>query len=158
MQNWEKALAKFLKKYEKEPFFEGALLGGSYASGNQNAFSDIDVDILISDTQNWRERGNVEVDGFLIEYFENPIKQIRKEFENDLKKGRTNAVNRFSYGKIIADRTGNVKKLQKEASAFLKKSMPKYKRSDFTFDFYAAWDLMDELESLSRDKKMLFLV
>ena len=158
MENWEKALTKFLKKYEKLPYFEGASLGGSYASGNQNAFSDIDVDILISDTQNWRERGNVEIDGFLIEYFMNPIKQIQNEFESDRPKGRTNAANRFAYGKIIKDVNGNVKKLKDEAAAYLKEPMPKYKRADFMFDLYIAWDFMDELNSLAREKKSLGLV
>ena len=46
MQKWEKALQKFLKKYEARPYFEGALLCGSYATGNQNQFSDIDVHIF----------------------------------------------------------------------------------------------------------------
>ena len=49
MKNWQKALDKFLEKYKNEDWFEGAVLCGSYASGNQNEFSDIDVHILIND-------------------------------------------------------------------------------------------------------------
>ena len=63
MKNWEKALYKFLEKYQDKPYFEGALLCGSYSTGNQNKFSDVDVHIVTSDSQNWRERGNKIVDG-----------------------------------------------------------------------------------------------
>lgn len=43
MQKWEKALDKFMKQYIDEPWFEGVVLCGSYATGNQNKFSDIDI-------------------------------------------------------------------------------------------------------------------
>lgn len=157
MQDWEVALQKFLKRYDKKPFFEGAVLCGSYASGNQNAFSDIDINVLISDTQNWRERGNVIIDGFLIEYFINPIKRIRKEFQLDVQRGRTTCADMFVYGRIIADKKGLVGALQKEGALFLKKPIPKYKRSDLALDFYIAWNALDELHSLAREKKSLGL-
>ena len=83
MQDWEKALYKFLEKHKNKPYFEGALLCGSYATGNQNKFSDIDVHILLSNTQDWRERGIVSESGFLIEYFMNPIKKIQQEYHDD---------------------------------------------------------------------------
>lgn len=158
MENWQEALNTFLKRYEKEPFFEGALLCGSYACGNQNSFSDIDVNILVSNSQNWRERGNIKIDGFLIEYFINPINQIQQEFQLDLLRGRTTCATMFAYGKIITDKNGYVKKLQKEAKTFLKKAMPKYRMSDLALDFYLAWNTMDELNSLAKDKLSLGLV
>ena len=157
MQDWEKALYKFLKKYKNKSYFEGALLCGSYATGNQNKFSDIDVHILISDSQNWRERGNVKVDGFLMEYFINPIKQIRKEFQGDVARGRVHCSNMFAYGQILFDKNGYVEQLQKEADKFFKKPLPKYARSDIAFDLYGIWTLMDELRSLLSEKKALGL-
>lgn len=158
MKNWEKALATFLKQYENKPFFEGALLCGSYCSGNQNKFSDIDVYILIADNQHWRERGNTRINGFLIEYFTNPIYRIREEFQQDLQKGRTTSAGMFAYGKILVDKNGLVQSLKNEALAVLKKPMPKYKPTDLAFDFYVAWNSMDELKSLAREKRSLSLV
>ena len=157
MKDWEKALYKFLKKYQNKPYFEGAVLCGSYATGNQNKFSDIDVHILLSDSQNWRERGNVKVDGFLMEYFINPIKQIRKEFQQDVIRGRVHCANMFAYGQILFDKNGYVKQLQREANKFFNKPLPKYTKSDIVFDLYSAWTLMDELNSLMAEKKLLGL-
>ena len=73
MEKWEKALSKFLERYENEDYYEGAIACGSYVSGNNNEFSDIDVHIVLKRGNEWRERGNLDVDGFLIEYFANPV-------------------------------------------------------------------------------------
>ena len=135
MKNWETALKTFLKKYENNPSFEGALLCGSYAWGNQNSFSDIDVNILTSNSQDWRERGNIKIDDYLVEYFINPTKQIHQKFRDETKKGIVTCATMFAYGKIIADKNGYVKKLQKEAKTVLKKTMPKYKATDLALDF-----------------------
>jgi len=158
MQKWEKALLQFLKKYENKPYFEGALLCGSYATGNQNEFSDIDVHILISDTQNWRERGMVRTDGFLIEYFINPIKKIKQEFRDDYSDGGNASANMFGYGKILFDKNGNVKKLKQEALRFLKKTPKKITPQKLALDFYGAWDLMDELKCAIAEKRGFDLV
>ena len=158
MKNWEKALATFIKQYRNKPFFEGALLCGSYCSGNQNEFSDIDVYILIADDQHWRERGNTSINGFLIEYFTNPIYKIREEFRQDLQSGRTTSAGMFAHGKILVDKNGLVQSLKNEALAVLKKPMPKYKTQDLALDFYVAWNSMDELKSLAREKRSLGLV
>ncbi len=158
MKNWEKALAKFLKKYETDPCFEGAVLFGSYARGTQNEFSDIDVHILISDTQNYRERGVVDTDGFLIEYFINPLKQIRKEFHSDYFQGANTDAIMFAGGKILSDKNGNVGNLQDEAVSFLNKPLRKKKKEDVLYDLYSAWDLMDKLNSLAREGEPLAIV
>ena len=128
MKDWEKALYKFLENYKKKPYFEGALLCGSYATGNQNKFSDIDVHILISDKQNWRERGVVSEGGFLIEYFMNPPKKILQEFQDDYLDGGNACANMFAYGKALLDKKGYVKKLQNEAIKILKKQPRKWKK------------------------------
>lgn len=158
MQKWEMALHQFLQKHETKPYFEGSLLCGSYATGNQNQFSDIDVHILISNTQNWRERGMVKIDGFLIEYFINPIKKIRQEFREDYLDGGNASANMFGYGKILSDKNGSVKKLKTEALKFLKKEPLKVPPKKLALDFYGAWDLMDEIQSAKAEKRSFDLI
>ena len=158
MEKWEKVLHQFLKKYKTKPYFEGALLCGSYATNNQNQFSDIDVHILISDTQNWRERGVIRKDSFLIEYFINPIKKIRQEFREDYLDGGNASANMFGYGKILFDKNGYVKKLHQEALKFLKKTPKKIPPQKLALDFYGAWDLMDEIKSAQSEKRSFDLM
>ena len=153
MQDWEKALYKFLEKYKDKSCFEGALLCGSYATGNQNKFSDIDVHILLSNTQDWRERGIVSENGFLIEYFMNPIKKIQQEFHDDYLEGGNASANMFAYGRTLVDKNGYVKQLHNEAVKILKKTPRKWKKKDLTFDLYGVWNLMDELNGLVLEKR-----
>ena len=82
MNDWEKALEKFLDKYKNEDYFLGAILTGSYVIGNNDENSDIDIYIVTKDTTTWRERGNKLIDDFLIEYFINPKKKVLSYFEN----------------------------------------------------------------------------
>jgi len=61
MQNWQKALKKFISNWENKKFTQGAILTGSYAVGNQTTNSDIDVHIVLNNDVKWRERGNLMI-------------------------------------------------------------------------------------------------
>ena len=73
---WKLALNEFIKPYLNDEEVEAILLVGSYAVGNQNEYSDIDVYVILNDNAEYRERGNKLVNGYLIEYFVNPIHEI----------------------------------------------------------------------------------
>ena len=89
IEKWKLALREFLKKYEEDDDVIGAILCGSYATGNQNEYSDIDVYLVLKNDVNYQERGNVDSNSYLIEYFMSPVWKIKKymaeEFnDNDL--------------------------------------------------------------------------
>ena len=69
MEKWEAAARKFIKQCGFYNEIEAAFLTGSYAAGNADKYSDIDLYIVLSEDVTWRERGNKRFDGFLIEYF-----------------------------------------------------------------------------------------
>lgn len=150
MKDWEQALHTFLKPYLKKDEVAGALLCGSYATGNQSPFSDIDVHIITNDTQKWRERGNRYINGFLIEYFINPPCQLKREFKEDLKTNSLCTAVMFGFGKILYDKTGQVKQLQKQALTYYQKSFAPMTKTACLLALYHIWDLRDEFQSLSR--------
>lgn len=150
MSDWQKAVDKFLQRYINEAFFEGALLCGSYASGNQDESSDIDVHIVTANTETWRERGNCLVDGFLIEYFVNPVRQIERYLEEDLQNGTNCNACMFGYGKILSDKRGETKRLQELSVAYLNKEFPGMDDHKRKMAFYYIWDDIDEMKSLRR--------
>ena len=67
-ENWEKAVDKFIKKWKSKKEVIGALVCGSYVTGNPTKHSDIDIHIILDNKCNWRMRGDEYVDGFLMEY------------------------------------------------------------------------------------------
>ena len=46
MEKWQLAIEKFLNEYKNEEYFLGAILTGSYATGNNDSNSDIDIYII----------------------------------------------------------------------------------------------------------------
>ena len=83
MKDWETALDKFLVSWKVRKEVTGVLVCGSFVTGKPAPHSDIDLHIVLSESVLWRERGNKIVDGFLIEYFANPPRQIREYFKED---------------------------------------------------------------------------
>ena len=123
MQKWEIALNKFLERYIHEPWFEGALLCGSYASGNQNKFSDIDIVIVGKNNMGFQEKSNCYVDGFLMEYTINPVYKIQEYMQSGIEKHSLIDQNMFAYGVILHDKHGVMKKLRQQSVRDLKKKI-----------------------------------
>jgi predicted nucleotidyltransferase len=153
MKDWEKATKNFLKKWRNKKEVVGALVCGSYVTGRPTENSDIDIHIILDDSCTWRQKGNEIVDGFLIEYFVNPPHQIKKYFESDYQNNKIIDAHMFVTGKILFDRTGDVKKLAEEAKRYMKKPFKKPNKSMNEINKYGLWDLQDNLEEVYKRGK-----
>ena len=83
MQDFEKAVNTFIGSLDCKDQIIGAIICGSYVTGNPSDHSDIDLHLLLDESCDRRERGNTYVDGFLIEYFLNPVRQHYRYAEED---------------------------------------------------------------------------
>lgn len=149
MQKWEIALDKFMKRYTNKPWFEGAVLCGSYSTGNQNKFSDIDVAIVGSNDIGFQEKSNCYVDGFLMEYTINPVYKIQEFMQSGKERHRLIDQNMFAYGVVLYDKNGAVKKLRNQAIRELNKKLKPFSKYSNDFKKYHLWDKYDELQSLN---------
>jgi len=104
-QKREIALQKFLSKRENKKEVIGALVCGSYITGNPSKHSDIDLHIILKKDTKRRERGNEYVDGILIEYFANPVSSLTKYFESDYKANKKITIHMIASGKVLFDKT-----------------------------------------------------
>ncbi len=151
MKPYEVALHKFLERYIHKPWFEGALLCGSYSSGNENKFSDIDVVIVASNDLGWQEKSNCYVDGFLMEYTINPIYKIEEFMQSGIEYRCLTDQNMFAYGVILHDKHGVMKKLRQRSFRDLNKKIKPFSKYSNDFKKYYLWDKYDELQSLKHD-------
>ena len=136
---WKQALNEFIKPYMNDEEVEAILLVGSYAVGNQNEYSDIDVYVILNDEAEYRERGNKLVNGYLIEYFINPINKVREYLSED-KRGHGGAMaNMLLHGQVLLDKNGIVEILKEEA----KQAVIKQPEKDM-MKYYACWHAFDE--------------
>lgn len=148
MEKWQKVLNKFLEKYENEDYYEGAIACGSFVSGNNNKFSDIDVHIVLKRGNEWRERGNLMVDGFLIEYFANPVNKYECYMDEEKTERGNHTTMMFARGVIVSDKNGEVKKLKEKALEMENIDLPDITEFDLLSSKYGCWDKLDELKAI----------
>lgn len=145
MKPWEEALNHFLSGWRERKDVTGALVCGSYVTGHPSKRSDIDLHIILSDHADWRERGNRYVNGFLIEYFANPPKQIRKYFLEDHGDRRTMSMVQFMTGNIVFDDDGTLHRLVEEALEWKRKPFPSQDSPSKEIMKYGLWDRLDNV-------------
>lgn len=146
IEKWKLALKEFLKKYEEDDDVVGALLCGSYATGNYNEFSDIDVHLIMKNSVNYTETGNVDSNSYLIEYFMNPVSKYKEYMKENYNKNILTMANMFAYGKIIYDLDGSVKELQDLALDYIDRPLNNIKTETLDMNNYHLWDHLDELK------------
>ena len=150
---WYDALNEFIKPYIDDPNILAILLVGSYAAGNQNDYSDIDVYLVLDDQAGYRVRGNKLVNGFMIEYFINPVYMIKKYMADD-KRGFGGAMaNMLLNGKVLFERKDVIKDLKEEAL--------KYQHQEYevnVFKYYFCWDAYDEYKAAKYHNEMQYYI
>jgi hypothetical protein len=120
MDEIKKVIGLFIEPYKADKNIQAAILTGSYAQGNENKYSDIDIYIISSDDCNWRERGNKIESDFMIEYFINPPRVIIQEMENGIKNNDRVTAILIANGEKIFDKTGIINIISEKAFEVIK--------------------------------------
>jgi predicted nucleotidyltransferase len=144
--NWRESLDIFLQGWKGNMDITGAMVCGSFITGNPSKHSDIDVHLILSDDLDWRERGNKVVDGYLIEYFINPPKQIRCYFLQNYRDRKPMSIVQFLTGEILFDKTGDIDFLKNEARKWFNKAYEAQSNSTIELKKYLIWDMWDNLQ------------
>lgn len=148
-QSWEPALESFLRPWRRRRNVTGALVCGSYVTGDASAHSDVDVQILLADGTSWEERGNDVVDGYLFEYFANTAERKRAYFQEGMALNRPATATMFVTGRVIFDDDGGVARLRRDAARVLRRPYAALSRRQVERTKYADWDSLDNLEDLA---------
>ena len=145
VNNWKNVLEKFINEYKDEDFVIGAVLCGSYATGNYTKKSDIDIHIITKEIS-YKQRGNVIIDGIMIEYFMNPLSEVYKYLENDFKNRRRLAdANMYVNGIVLFDKTGEIEKLKEDCKKYYELDFDEPDGNTIMCNNYMCWDLLDEI-------------
>lgn len=153
MKEWQIATEKFLERFIKNPYFEGALLTGSYATGNESIQSGIDIFIVLSDKEEYQERGVTEVDGYLINYYVNPIRKIKENLENEFKDMNLMTATMLVKSKALKDKTGVVAGLKDEAFSYATKKFEPISDDELLSLKHGIWSNYNELKSAYNENR-----
>jgi hypothetical protein len=127
-------------------------LAGSYAAGNADEYSDIDLYMVLDDGVDWRERGNRLVDGLLIEYFANPMRQIQKYVDSECETVNITTINMILNGVVIFDKNETAKHLREYCLQKDLHNFPKLSEFQLKTGLYGIWHCFDELTRAHNDK------
>ena len=145
MEKWEAAARSFINSCDFKNDIDAVFLSGSYAAGNADKFSDIDVFIILNDSVNWRERGNKQFDGYNIEYFANPMRQIENYINNNYQNAHITEINMLLGGIVIFDKNSAAQKAIDFCTQKLASEFPKMSVFNIKTGLYHLWDGFDEL-------------
>ena len=133
MEKHEIAIQKFIDEmdYKENEHVLGAFFYGSYLTGLYHDKSDIDMHIIVDDSNPYHLiRGNKWVDGFRIEYFEKPIHDLYLSIKNDfeIRSAAWKAI--IGTSKILFDKNNQLKQLQEYALEIYKQPLPKLSENE----------------------------
>lgn len=114
MEKYQIAVTKFIDEmnYLKNEHILGIIIYGSYTTGYNHKDSDIDMHIIMDNSDDKLYRGVSNIDGFKIEYFEKPISDIYLSIENDFETNENAYLTIIGYGNILFDRNGEISSLK----------------------------------------------
>jgi predicted nucleotidyltransferase len=143
-EKFDKALKIFVDKHKKNPNILAVLVSGSYIHSTPDKNSDLDVYVLLEKAK-MRERGNTWINGVEIEYFINPVNQVRYYFKTEIPHYTAHM---FANSKILYQKNKTIDHLIKEAKFILKKKLPAMKKMDLEFARYSIDDTQKDLEDV----------
>ena len=142
-------IEKFINQKVNLKKVEAILLVGSYAVGNNNEYSDIDIYIILKNNIKYRERGNLIIEGYLIEYFMNPIRKVVDYLKKDVRGHGGSIANMLINGKLVYGNKELLKKLRRMAYYYLNK-----KNKIDIAKYYHAWDFYDDYKACKYHKEL----
>ncbi len=156
--DYKNAVNQFIRECDFFDEIEVVFLTGSYASNNQDMWSDIDLYILLSDSADWRERGSKRVENYRIEYFANPKKQIESYIEKAFLDAKTIEITMILGGEVVYDRNGTAKDLIDYCRKEQQRKFPPLSPPQIKMQCYSLFDSFDELtRSFHTDSPDFFL-
>ena len=159
MKKWEVAAKEFIKQCNFYDDIETVYLTGSHAAGNADEYSDIDLYIVLSDSCDWRIRGNKFFNNkYRTEYFVNPVRQIIKYIDSSFEDVRILEINMILNGIVIYDKNTTSKTLRDYCLQKISNEFPAIGEYNVLMGQYLIWDNLDELTRAYENKTADFVM
>ena len=130
-------IREIVAELQSDDRVQGILRTGSYAYGEPNSDSDLDIRCLTHDGSDWAEFERMRF-GVPVEVFFNPPDRVREFMELSREAGHGDCIHFWANGKIEFDPSGLVSELQKEALALWQEGPPSGGQWEWRFEKHAA--------------------
>lgn len=149
----QEAINTFCEPLIHDPNVVGIVITGSYIHGTPDKNSDLDI-FIIWEKADFRKRGNTWIHGVEVEYFFNPIQQIRWYFEEEAKKKGPHTAHLLANGWVYFQRGDHLQPLLDQANNIINAAFPPLSDSAIEIAKYGLDDLeKDWLDCLENDQQ-----
>ncbi len=146
-EKFDSALKIFVDEHKKDRNVVGILVSGSYIHSKPDKNSDLDVSVVLKDSKT-RKRGNTWTNGVEIEYFINPVRQIKHYFKTEVGDISPSTAHMFANSLVLYKKGKIMDELIKEAKKSLQKPRAKLKKFQIENGKYHLDDLEKDLEDV----------
>lgn len=160
MSNRERYLSAaevFVDQQKQNPDVIGLLIAGSAVYGRIDPNSDVDIYVILNADCQYRERGNTWIEGVEIEYFMNPVAQIRAYFRDEKS---PHTADMLTHGKLMLNRSPEVTTLLQEARGLIEAGPKPLGEVGLAFGKYFiddAWKDLQDVSARSDDFALSFI-
>ncbi|MHA2251887.1 MAG: nucleotidyltransferase domain-containing protein [Candidatus Kariarchaeaceae archaeon] len=150
-------LDNFTQSFRNDENVIAVLLTGSYAHSKPSKNSDLDVYIILFESE-WRERGNTFAKGYEIEYFINPLIQVYETLERDKDQLRPTTAHLLKFSKILYLNDSFVddfNKLLETASSIYNSRLPKVSTKYIEIAKYSLDDSLKDLDDVQQHNDLI---
>ncbi|MFG2651310.1 nucleotidyltransferase domain-containing protein [Streptomyces sp. NPDC048436] len=153
MDDQEAVVAQALRVVtERFPHALGAVLGGSAAQGRATATSDLDVAVLLPDSDTSR-REVIRHDGRIVELFLNTLADVPEFFAWDRARRRGTVLFVYGQGLPLADPHGHVARARQLAKDVLASGPPALTATEWEHGRYVLTCFLDDLIDTPSDNR-----
>ena len=147
LSKFEKVLKKFVDKQTRNQHVVGILVTGSSVHSTPDKNSDLDIHIVLDESK-FRERGNTWIDGIEIEYFINPVNQIKAYYKEEVGEKAPHTAHMFANSLILFQKGNALDELIKEAKIILKRPIKRMNKNGMELAKYFLDDMAKDLEDV----------
>lgn len=144
-------------KYLENKHVLGCFFYGSFLTGFNTKNSDIDLHIIFDNSDpKHLIRGNENIDGVRIEYFEKPIKDLYLSVDNDFNNQNNALLSIIGTSRIIFDKYGDLQKLQQYTLNKFSNPLPPLETEDAREYVSILTNRMEKLEKAAYNNSPYF--
>lgn len=145
-QQYLQAANQYIETIKHNPDIIGIIIAGGFLNGMIHKNSDVDLCIILKETCDYFKRGVVWINDIEVEYFMNPPRLFRKQFEQECFIPVT--ANILDQGIVTYQSSKEVEKLIQEARLHLKAELPPMRDSKKRIMNHKLDDRYKDLEDL----------
>ena len=153
VKKFQNALDEFVSRHNKNPNVIGIILSGSFIHSIPDKNSDLDISVILRESKT-RERGNTWINGIEIEYFMNPIEQVKEYFKTEVGDKAPTTAHMLANSVVLYEKGPYLRELIEEAKSIINRKRPKMSKFKIETEKYSLDDLEKDLEDtfLKKDK------